>query len=291
MNCPRCQRPLPSSAIVCPVCSVERARPPATPAAGRAGATIGVLALLGGLLLKGKGVLLGLFKLKSLLVVLKSGGSMLLMIGVYALAWPWTFAVGFALLLLVHELGHALVLRALGIRFRAPIFIPFVGAFIGLKEMPPDAGKEALVAFGGPFLGTIGAQVCLVLHDHYGAPVLLGLAQIGYLLNLFNLIPYSPLDGGRIVGAISPRLWLLALPLLVLAGLYLHSIMLAVIGLLGLPRAIAAWRARKQPAAAVPEGYYKLKPSTRLWAAAGYLGLAAFLALMMQHVHGITPPR
>jgi Zn-dependent protease len=159
--------------------------------------------------------------------------------------------------------------------------------------MPPDAGKEALVAFGGPFLGTLGAQVCLVLHDHGGSPALLGLAQIGYLLNLFNLIPYSPLDGGRIVGAISPRLWLLALPILVLAGLYLHSIMLAVIGLLGLPRAIAAWRSRRRAGgpAPEPEGYYRLKPSTRAWAAAGYLGLAGFLGMMMQHVHGLTPPR
>jgi Zn-dependent protease len=254
--------------------------------------------LLGALLLKGKGLLLrlltkaklllALFKLKSLLVVIKTGGSMLLMIGVYALAWPVSFAIGFTLLLLVHELGHALALRGMGIRFSAPIFIPFVGALIGLKEMPPDAGKEALVAFAGPFAGTVAAQLCLVLFERGGPPVLLGLAQAGFFLNLMNLVPYSPLDGGRIVGAISPRLWLLALPVLLVAGLYLRSILLVIVGLLGLPRAIGAWRRRDDPAR---QSYYQLRPATRLWAAAGYLALGGFLAAMMQHVNSIAPPR
>jgi len=298
MICPRCQRPLPVDSAPCTACATGAA-PSATAlpeqrGGGTAGKAIGLLALLAALLFKGKGllllllgkgkILLALFKLKSLLVILKSGGSMVLMIGVYAYTWPLSFAIGFALLLLVHELGHALALRALGIRFSAPIFIPFVGALIGLKEMPPDAGKEALVAFAGPFAGTLGAQLCLVLYQHTGAPVLLGLAQAGFFLNLFNLVPYSPLDGGRIVGAISPKLWLVSLPLLVILGLYVHSIMLIVIGLLGLPRAIGAWRRRRDPET---ESYYQLKPATRAWAAAGYLGLGGFLAMMMQHIHGL----
>lgn len=299
--CPRCQQHLPAEAAACPHCAalgepvrqvVPRSR------GGKSGTAVGILALLSALLLKGKGLLLlllgkaklllALFKLQTLLVVLKSGGSMLLMVGVYAITWPLSFAIGFAVLLLVHELGHAFALRALGIRFSAPIFIPFVGALIGLKEMPPDAGKEALVAFAGPFLGTVGAQLCLVLHDHSGTPVLLGLAQTGFFLNLINLVPYSPLDGGRIVGAISPKLWLVALPVLVVAGLYLHSIILVIVALLGLPKAIGAWRRRHDPEL---ERYYQLEPATRFWAAAGYLALGGFLAMMMQHIHSVAAAR
>jgi Zn-dependent protease len=275
--------------------------PPASGPAGphgagakKKGVVIGLLAALGLLLLKGKGLLLlllgkaklilGLFKLKSLFVVLKTGGSMFLMIGVYAMMWPVSFALGFVLLILVHELGHAVALRAMGIPFSAPIFIPFVGALIGMKKMPPDAAKEALVAFAGPFAGTVAAQVCLVAFVHTDAPVYLGLAQLGYMINLFNLAPYSPLDGGRIVGAISPKIWIVALPLMLVAGLYLHSLILLLITVLGVPRAIAAWR--KAPET---QAYYQVSRGARLTALLGYLGLAAFLAYMMYHVKTVAP--
>lgn len=250
------------------------------------GPLITALLVLGALALKGKGILLfllgkaklllGLFKLKSLLVMVKSGGSMLIMVWAYALLWPWQFALGATLLLLVHELGHALVLRHLGVKFSAPIFIPFLGALIGLKEMPRDAAKEALMAYGGPFLGTVGAQVCFYLYFRTEQGVFLGLAQFGYMINLFNLLPFSPLDGGRIVGAISPRIWLLSLPLLAVVGLYLHSFIVLLVALVGLPRAIAAWRGQ-----ASDQPYYQVSKGSRLLAAVGYLGLALFLASMM----------
>ncbi|MCB9558707.1 MAG: site-2 protease family protein [Deltaproteobacteria bacterium] len=262
------------------------------------GALWTVLAVLGFFLLKGKSIgllllskgklLLGLFKAKSLLVVLKTGGTMFLSIWIYALAWPLHFAVGFVVLIFVHEVGHALVLRALGIPFSAPVFIPFVGALIGLKRMPQDAGKEALVAFGGPFLGTIGAQVCLVLYRNGWGDYFRGLAQVGYMLNLFNMAPYSPLDGGRIVGAISPKIWIVALPVMLLAGLWFKSIILIAVTLLGLPRALSSWKKRHDPEQAA---YFNVKPSTRLWAAAGYVGLSGFLAYMMYYVQHLTPGR
>jgi Zn-dependent protease len=253
------------------------------------GLLFGILAVLGAILFKGKGLalllltklkfLLVLFKLKGLLVVLKSGGSMLLMIWVYASYWPLPFAIGFTILLLVHELGHAFVLRGLGIPFSAPIFIPFLGALIGIKKMPPDVAKEALVAFGGPFLGTIGAQVCLVLFERTGSELYLGLAQIGYFLNLFNLAPFSPLDGGRIVGAISPKLWLLALPFMVIAGIYYHSLILLLVAAMGVPRAIAAWKGAPET-----QAYFRVSSGVRFWALTGYLALGGFIALMMHYV-------
>ena len=108
------------------------------------------------------------------------------------------FAIGFVLLIFVHELGHALVLRRQGIPAGAPVFIPFLGAVIAMKGMPRNAWVEALVGIGGPALGTAGAVVCLAMGWLTGAPIWLALASTGFLLNLFNLLPISPLDGGRI---------------------------------------------------------------------------------------------
>ena len=95
--------------------------------------------------------------LKFLPLLLKSGGTMLLMIWVYTQLWGWKFAVGFAFLLLVHECGHLVVAKKFGLKVGAPIFIPFMGAFIALKEAPRNAWMEACVGIGGPILGTIGA--------------------------------------------------------------------------------------------------------------------------------------
>jgi len=249
------------------------------------GGLLTLLAVAAALLFKGKGILLFLLtkakyllSLKYLGVLLKSGGSMLLMIWVYAQMWPAEFAVGAVLLLLVHELGHAVILLHLGVKFSAPLFIPFLGALIGMKEMPRDVGKEALMAYGGPFLGTLGAQLCFNLYYWTGKTVFLGLAQFGYLINLFNLAPYSPLDGGRIVGAISPKIWIVALPLMFIAGLYLSSFILLLVAAVGVPRAIKVWRATPEE-----QDYFKVSTRTRLTAAGAYLGLAGFIAYMMFH--------
>jgi Zn-dependent protease len=155
-------------------------------------------------------------KLKYLAVILQVGKfktfiTMLISIWAYAMFWGWPFAVGFVALLFIHEMGHVLALRAMGIRATAPMFIPFMGAFIGMKQMPKDAFAEALVAYGGPLLGTLGAIGCAVAGLLTGNPFWYALATTGFLLNLFNLLPITPLDGGRIIGVISPKLWILGL--------------------------------------------------------------------------------
>ncbi len=146
--------------------------------------------------------------LKFLPIILKSGGTMLLMIGVYTAMWGWRFAVGFVLLLLVHECGHLLVAKKFGLKVGAPVFIPFMGAFIALKEAPKNAWMEACVGIGGPILGSLGALLCNSLGEIFNAPVFIALAFMGYFLNLFNLTPVGMLDGGRIVTAMSRWLWL-----------------------------------------------------------------------------------
>src|SRR5919197_211595 len=96
--------------------------------------------------------------------VFATAGSMLVSIGAYGLIWGWQFGAGFALLLLVHELGHAIQLRREGIKAGPPVFIPFLGAYIGMKQMPKNAAMEARVGLAGPVLGPIGRLVPLPRH-------------------------------------------------------------------------------------------------------------------------------
>src|SRR6266404_8002136 len=146
--------------------------------------------------------------LKFFPVVLKSGGTMILSIWVYATVFGWQFAVGFVLLMFVHECGHLIVAKGFGLRASAPVFIPFMGAFILLKDAPRNAWMEACVGIGGPMLGTVGAIACNLLGDYLDSPLLIAVASFGYFLNLFNLVPVGFLDGGRIVTAIWRWLWL-----------------------------------------------------------------------------------
>src|SRR2546426_11855030 len=204
------------------------------------------LGVVGLLLLKwlAKLKLLILPVLKFLPVLVKTGGSMFLMIWLYAMRWGWWFAAGFVLLILVHECGHLIAARRLGLKVGAPVFIPFMGAFIALKEAPRNAWIEAQVGIGGPLLGTAGAAVCDGLYLVSGNALFRALAFIGFFLNLFNLAPIGFLDGGRIVTALSPWLWLVGLGV-VSALLFTHfNFLLLLILVLSLPRLFSLFRRR-----------------------------------------------
>lgn len=134
-------------------------------------------------------VLLTLLKSGKLLT---TGGTMIVSLGAYALAYGWRFAAGFIALLFAHEMGHFIAARQRGLNVGAPTFIPFVGAWIEMKDMPHDAETEAYVGFGGPFVGTLAALFCYFLARVVDSPVLLAIAYVGFFLNLFNLIPISP---------------------------------------------------------------------------------------------------
>src|ERR1700686_4604483 len=124
--------------------------------------------------------------LKFLPILIKSGGTMLLMIWIYTMMWGWKFAVGFVMLLLIHECGHLIVAKKFGLKVGAPVFIPFMGAFIALKEAPRNAWMEACVGIGGPMLGSIGALACNSIGEFTGIPIFLAFAWFGYFLNLFT---------------------------------------------------------------------------------------------------------
>src|SRR5437588_1298895 len=211
--------------------------------------------------------------LKFLPLLLKSGGTMVLMIGVYAVMWGWKFAVGFVVLLLVHECGHLIVAKKFGLQVGAPVFMPFVGAFIALKEAPRNAWMEACVGIGGPMLGSLGALVCNALGEFFAAPLFIALAWFGYFLNLFNLTPVGMLDGGRIVTALSRWLWLPGFALLLWFGWKYPNFIIWLIVLLSLPRIYSLFRNRTEE----EQHYFEVTPSQRWTMSILYFGLIAIL--------------
>ena len=219
--------------------------------------------------------------LKFLLPVLKTGATMILSIAGYAMVWGWRFGVGFVLLILIHECGHLIAAKKCGLKVGAPIFIPFMGALIALKDAPKNAWIEAQVGIGGPILGTIGAAACEGIFLLTGNPLFRALAYTGFFLNLFNLVPVGFLDGGRIVTALSPWIWLIGF--VILAGLtYLHfNFLLLLILLLSLPRLFSLFKERSEE----ERRYYEVTPAQRIIMAAMYFGLISLLVLGMQMTH------
>jgi Zn-dependent protease len=224
---------------------------------------------LGFLIVKFGGVLL---KLK----VVTTGASMLVSVAAYAWLWGLPFAIGFVLLIFVHELGHVIELRRQGVPASAPLFIPFLGAVIGMKELPDDAWKEARVALAGPILGSVGAAVCWIAGEAMDSDLLIGLAFVGFLLNLFNLIPIVPLDGGRAAAALHPAFWFVGLLLMVGLVVVEPNPLLVIIVVLGGLDLWQRWRARGEAGE-----YYRLPTWQRVTVGVVYLGLAAVLALSM----------
>ncbi len=225
-------------------------------------------------------------KLGKLLV---TGGSMILSMFVYSLTFGWKYAVGFVLLIFFHEMGHYLAARNRGLNVGAPMFIPFVGAWIQLKDMPRDVHTEAYVGFAGPLVGTLAAIGCYWAARDTDNHLLLALAYSGFMLNLFNLIPISPLDGGRITAIISPKIWLVGVPLLAALFFYNPSPMLILIAILALPQLKAALQ-KDSGASGLPEGYYDVDVNVRINYGVFYLGLAGFLAIMSYELHKVLQP-
>lgn len=217
--------------------------------------------------------------------LLTTGGTMLISLVVYGWIFGWRYAVGFIALLFLHEMGHYLAARQRGLDVGAPTFIPFVGAWIEMKQLPHNAETEAYVGLGGPLIGSLGALACYFAARDGGADMhwLLAVSYAGFFLNLFNLIPVSPLDGGRITAVLSPRIWLLGAP--VLAGVfYLNpSPMLLIVALLAAPQLIKAWRYRADDPAHA--GYYQSSLEDKLTYGTAYMGLLVFLSVMTHDVH------
>lgn len=148
-------------------------------------------------------------------VLLKTGGSMALSMAIYHQNAPfptagerWAFSIAFVLLIMLHEMGHVIANWYFRIVQSSPLFIPYVGALIVLRQNPPSARAEAVMGIAGPIAGAIGTLICYLWFTQTGSQLALNLAECGAFMNLFNMIPCPPMDGGRVAAAISPLLWI-----------------------------------------------------------------------------------
>lgn len=220
------------------------------------------------------------------------GSTALLSVIVYAGLFGWEFGVGLVVLLFVHEMGHAVVMKLKGIPIGGMVFIPMLGAAVFMNRMPKNARGEAEVGIAGPIAGALASLVCLLVA--LGSPdapgVWAALAYFGFLMNLFNLIPMVPLDGGRISAAIDRRMWIVGLVMLV--GVYVwewingtNSIFLLLIIVIA---ATQFWsRSRASTSTPEAQAYYAVPLHERIVIALAYFGLAAALAFGMSVAHGL----
>jgi Zn-dependent protease len=230
---------------------------------------------------KFKLVLIALTKVKFLV----TSGSMLVSIVAYASIWGWRFGVGFVLLLLVHEYGHVIQLKREGVKdVSAPVFIPFLGALIWAKSLGGNAAAEARVGLAGPILGSIGALACVGLYAATGNELFQALAFTGFFLNLFNLLPVSPLDGGRAAAALSPWVWLLGVFGMVVLVLTVPNPIIILIALVAIYETYRRFKQFRSGDEAVRK-YYSIERRDRIVIGATYLVLIVALVVAMDLTH------
>jgi len=219
--------------------------------------------------------------LKFFPLILKTGGTMILSIGAYAMFWGWKWAVGFVILMLIHECGHIIVGRQFGLKVSAPVFIPFLGAAVLLKDAPRNAWMQSCVAFGGPLYGAIGGLFCHAVGLYLDLTLLVGLAYTAYFLNLWNLTPLGFLDGGKIVAALSPWLWIPGLFIILWFVLETMNPILIFILIMSIPQVISLFWSRTEE----QQRYFEVTPLQRFKVAGMYFGLIAALFAGMHVTH------
>ena len=170
---------------------------------------------------------------------------MLVSVAAYSFVFGWAFAAGFVVLLFVHEMGHVIALRREGIKASAPMFIPFLGAVISARSLGENALAEARVGLAGPILGSIGAAACILVWQATGNDLWRALAFTGFFLNLFNLLPVVPLDGGRAMAAMAPWMWFVGFAAMIpLAIIFPNPIILLILVFAGY-ETYKRWKLRK----------------------------------------------
>jgi Zn-dependent protease len=202
--------------------------------------------------------------------LLVTGGSMLLSIWLEAMVFGWAFAAGIVLLIFIHECGHAFAAKQRGCPFSFMLFIPFMGAMVAHKRGGRSVVEDAYIGIMGPVFGTLAGFACLGIFFATGGRFWLVLAQVNFMINLFNLLPTAPLDGGWIVPVFSPKLLAVGVVLLVLVAHYNPFIWLLAI--MSLPRIIGHWKASPN------DPFYRVTSADRWRYGIAYLGLIGILA-------------
>ncbi len=232
-----------------------------------------------------------LLKFPFLLSFLKFGWlgfSAIFSVAVYSLFFGWYFAIGLVLLLFIHEMGHAVVMKLKGIPIGGIIFIPLLGAAVIMRRMPKNARDEAEVGIAGPVAGALAACVCLVLAHAYPGTIWAPLAYFGFFINLFNLIPIVPFDGGRVLAAVDRRIWIVGF-----IGLLAFEIWSWINGsfsiflLFFIVMAATQLWSRRSVNSPEAKAYYNTPLGERIVLGLAYFGLAAVLVLGMTFSHGL----
>jgi Zn-dependent protease len=183
-----------------------------------------------------------LSKAKLLLLGLSKSGtiiSMLLSFGVYWAAFGWPLAAGLVVSIYIHEMGHVAMLTRYGFKASVPMFIPGLGAVIRLKQIPVDPREDARIGLAGPIWGAGAAIAAYALGLYFHQPIFLAIAKLGAWINLFNLVPFWQLDGGRGFRPLSRlQAWLL---IAIIFGIWFptHEGLLILIGGISVFRALA----------------------------------------------------
>ena len=237
-------------------------------------------ALIVGILAKLKAILLLLPKIK----ILATAATALVSVGAYSLIWGWQFAVGFVVLIFIHEMGHVIALRREGIKASAPMFVPFLGAVITARSLGDNALAEARVGLAGPILGSIGSAAVAVIGLVTHTGLLEALGYIGFFLNLFNLLPVVPLDGGRAMAAMAPWMWFLGFGAMVLLDFVAPNPILLIITLVAGFELYRRWEQRRAPTVE-QTAYYKVSPRNRMIVGGVYIGLIVALAVGMHFTY------
>jgi Zn-dependent protease len=253
------------------------------------GLAAGILAFLAFVFGKLSYIGLLLLKFKGLWFTIVSTGLTAL---IYAQLFGWAFAVGIVLLILIHESGHVVVARIIGLPVSLPIMIPFLGAFVSMKQQPRTVAQESIMAIGGPVLGSIAAGLCylgyLATPDSNTGQLLRALAYFGFLINLFNLIPLTPLDGGRVTSLLSK--WFNVAGLAIAAGLLLFELQSGtrVSPVLFLVLIFGAFSTYQRFRSTVLNpAYYAVDAQTKVIVGAVYLGLLFALGVGMLQTSAI----
>jgi Zn-dependent protease len=254
--------------------------PPPPPRESRLKRALGPVGVVGLVILKFAAKLKALLLLLPKLKVLTTAGSMLVSVAAYALIWGWRFGAGFVALLFVHEMGHYVQMRREGVQPSWMLFIPFLGAAVGTRSLGGSALAEARIGLAGPILGTLGTAALIPLAHGADSDLLRALAFTGFFLNLFNLIPLVPFDGGRAMAAMAPWMWFLGFGAMLAFFIAFPNPILILFLLLGGMETWRRWKQRRQGEEG-NEAYYRVSPRARLLVGIVYVGLIAACAIGM----------
>jgi len=247
-----------------------------------------------------------LLKFKGIIFLLKFAPAILsaaISIGLYSIFLGWPFAVGLVAILFLHEMGHALVMKIKGIPVGGLIFIPMLGAAVTMRQMPQNAKDEAEVGIAGPIAGAITASICLAIAQWlphasmgllYSMPTWLytiwaPLAYFGFFINLLNLVPVMPFDGGRVLGAIDRRIWYIGFAALLgyQIWLWLHGNFSIWLLFFVFIAATQLWARNGAAKTEQEKQYYNVPIGSRITLGLIYFGLAAVLVFGMTISHSL----